>query len=238
MQLLDHTCPAPQQNLALEEALLLAAEDGTVGEVLRLWESADHFVVLGAGGAVEKEANREACERDGVAILRRCSGGGTVLQGPGCLNYTLLLDGEERAELRSIDSTNAAVLASVREALYETGISARQDGLSDLVIEGLKFSGNAQRRRKRWILFHGTILHGFDLALIGRYLREPEKQPDYRGQRLHAEFVRNVPVDVEEFKAALARQWNAQRVLVEWPEVEMRRLVAEKYSKASWNEAF
>jgi lipoate---protein ligase len=242
MQLLDYTCATPEENVALEEALLLAAEAGDCGEVLRFWESRKHFVVLGAGGAVAKETHSELCRAENIPILRRCSGGGTVLQGAGCLNYTLVLDREARPELATIESTNRAILSSVVQALSSCGVNAQIDGISDITASGAKLSGNAQRRRKRWILFHGTILHHFDLALISRYLREPEKQPDYRAHRPHAAFVQNVSVEPGEFKLALARSWTAKDLIKSDPPPtlrdQMQELVRHKYSQQSWNMAF
>ena len=79
MRLLDLTLPDPAANLALDEALLLAAEEGGA-EVLRLWELPTLAVIVGSGGSVAIDVNVEACAADRVPILRRASGGG----GPGC----------------------------------------------------------------------------------------------------------------------------------------------------------
>ena len=80
--LLEQTLPALDENLALDEAMLLAAEAGDGGEVLRFWEWPSAAVVLGAGGSIEIDVNEPACRADGVALHRRASGGGTVLLGP------------------------------------------------------------------------------------------------------------------------------------------------------------
>ena len=61
MKFLDLSLPDPAENLALDEALLLAAEDGTAGEVLRLWESPNYAVIVGAGGSVTIDVNVPAC---------------------------------------------------------------------------------------------------------------------------------------------------------------------------------
>jgi lipoate-protein ligase A len=48
MKLLDLTLPTPAENLALDEALLDAAEAGELpDEVLRLWEFPQAVVVIG-----------------------------------------------------------------------------------------------------------------------------------------------------------------------------------------------
>src|ERR1035441_6566637 len=84
---LDLTLPTPAANLACDEALLDACEEQGGGEVLRFWEPRDYFVVVGVSNHVAREVNRPACQRENLGVYRRCSGGGAVLQGPGCLNY-------------------------------------------------------------------------------------------------------------------------------------------------------
>ena len=91
MKCLDLTLRTPAENLACDEGLLDFCEGGCGHEILRFWEPQTHFVVLGHANRVATEVDREACERLGIPVLRRCSGGGTVLQGPGCLNYSLIL---------------------------------------------------------------------------------------------------------------------------------------------------
>ena len=94
MKYLDLTFADPKHNLACDEALGDNFEAADGGEVLRLWEPADHFVVLGYSNRIAVEVNVGACEVRGIPILRRFSGGGAVVQGPGCLNYTLVLGNE------------------------------------------------------------------------------------------------------------------------------------------------
>src|SRR5438309_11265473 len=90
MHHLDLTLPTLAENLALDEALLLDAETGGP-EVLRLWQWPRHAVVLGAGGKLADDVYEDACRADGVPILRRSSGGGSVLLGSGCLLFSLVL---------------------------------------------------------------------------------------------------------------------------------------------------
>ena len=91
MKYLDRTLRTPQENLAADEALLDWCEEESADEILRFWEPRQHFVVLGYSNRTRTEVNLDSCKKLDVPVLRRCSGGGTVLQGPGCLNYALLL---------------------------------------------------------------------------------------------------------------------------------------------------
>jgi len=213
-RLLDLTLPSPAENLALDEALLLEAEERLARgeapascETLRLWESSVPFVVLGVASRLAEDVDEDACAREGVPILRRASGGGTVLQGPGCLNFALVLSLEARGELRDVTRSYMAILDTIAAALGP-GEIVRQ-GTSDLAAAGKKLSGNAQKRTRRALLHHGTILHVSDLGRIARLLREPQRQPAYRAGRPHGDFLWNLPLPLAAIKARLAAAWKA-----------------------------
>ncbi len=205
-------------------------------DILRVWESPSYGVVVGMANAVESEVNVPACEEAGVSILRRVSGGGTVLQGPGCLNYSVILGIEPGGPLDSVNGANAFVMTRIRDALNplvkgEIEIA----GHTDLAIDGRKFSGNAQKRKRCGLLFHGTLLLDFDLGRIGRFLRTPSKQPDYRGSRDHDAFVRNIGVAKDAVIKALRRAWHAVEEDGGQPREEVERLLREKYATDEWN---
>src|SRR6516162_4348715 len=82
-------------------------------------------------------------------------------------------------------------------------------GHTDLCLGHLKFAGNSQRRRKNFLLFHGTLLLNCDLSLISELLLMPSLQPDYRASRTHADFVTNLNLPAETVKATLAQAWSA-----------------------------
>jgi lipoate-protein ligase A len=231
--LLDLTLRTPEENLALDEALLAAAEAGAGRETLRFWESPVPFVVLGVS---EKLAGVKlaACEADGVPVLRRSSGGGTVVQGPGCLDFALVLSLEARPTLRDVTRSYAEVIGRTARAL---GPDVEAAGTSDLAVGGMKVSGNSQKRTRAWILHHGTILLGFDLGLIDRYLEEPAKQPAYREGRGHRDFVLNLDLPVEEAKRRIAAAWDATPALA--PAVpDLSALIAERHGNREWTRRF
>lgn len=235
---LDHTWPTPAENLACDEALLDWCEE-TGGEVLRCWEATRPFVVVGYANKAAVEANLPSCAGHRVGVFRRCSGGGTVLQGPGCLNYTLILQIPEHGPLAGISGTNQFVMHRHREAMESLlNRPVTVSGHTDLALDGRKFSGNAQRRKRRALLFHGTFLHAFDLALIGKFLNFPSLQPDYRQDRAHLDFVMNLPLAPERIKARLRETWQAAAEDNRFPVESVQRLAAEKYATDAWNSKF
>ncbi len=247
MTRLDLSLPAPAAHLAADEALLDFCEAGNGGELLSFWEPRDTFVVVGYANKVATEVNVAACEAKGIPIFRRCSGGGTVVQMPGGLNYSLILPITEAGPTRSISAANQFIMeknrAAIECAFSKSAIGHRPSAISvrghtDLCLGDLKIAGNSQRRRKHFLLFHGTLLLNCDLSLISELLLMPVKQPDYRAGRPHGEFVTNVNLPAEKVKAALAGEWNANEDFKNPPLEEISRLAKEKYSTREWNFKF
>jgi len=239
MKYLDRTLQTPQENLACDEALLDWCEEGFTDEILRFWEPRQHFVVLGYSNKARTEVNLDSSKQLGVPVLRRCSGGGTVLQGPGCLNYALILKMQDDSPLTNITQANAFIMNRNRNALNPLlDGKVLIQGHTDLTLQGTKFSGNSQRRRHIFLLFHGSFLLDFDLALIEQTLRMPSKQPQYRRDRTHKDFLTNLHLQADAVKAAMRQVWNATIALDEFPEKRLQRLVREKYATDAWNLKF
>jgi lipoate-protein ligase A len=234
MDYLDLTLPTLFENLALDEALLLSAEAGESGEVLRFWEWPNLAVVLGAGCRLSEDVNPAACQSDDVAIARRSSGGGTVLLGKGCLLFSLILSYDRSPLVREIGPSYCYMLHRIQKALATIQPETTCSGTSDLAVAGRKFSGNAQQRKRHFFLHHGTILHDLPLELMSRYLQLPRRQPDYREGRSHASFLMNLPVTPTELKAMLQSIWEAKHVSAAWPQATVRRLTEEKYTRHEW----
>jgi lipoate-protein ligase A len=235
MRYLDLTLSHAADNLALDEALLLLAESGANGEVLRVWEVTRPVVVLGAGCKWADEVHDANCAADGVPILRRSSGGGTVLWGRGCLLYSVVLNYDRSPQLHEIGSSYAYILEQVSNAVRDVVPDIRPAGTSDLAVGERKCSGNAQQRKRRHLLHHGTLLYDFDLAQVGRYLLPPPRQPEYRAGREHTAFLCNLPLSGDELKRRLRDVWQATPAGEEYPAELVRQLVAEKYSRVEWN---
>jgi lipoate---protein ligase len=228
MKYLDLTLPTPAENLACDEALLdLCEADGGEG-ILRFWEAREHFIVLGYSNKAGTEANLERARLDGVPVFRRCTGGGAVLQGPGCLNYSLILP-----ITAQVSETNRAIMQR-----HAAALGAEVRGHSDLTIGDLKFSGNAQRRKRRYLLFHGSFLLNLDIERIERLLPMPSREPDYRHHRAHREFLMNVSLAGRKIQDELRKTWNVTESLCNVPADRIARLAKDQYASAGWTLKF
>ena len=126
MKLLDLTLPSPEENLALDEALLEQAEAEPIGsDILRLRESPQTAVIIGRSSRVHEEVDLAVCSEAGVPVLRRCSGGTSVVIGRGCLMYSVLLSYDRNPALRMVDVAHKFVLGNIADACQAISSASR-----------------------------------------------------------------------------------------------------------------
>ena len=235
MQLLEVSLASGAENVALDEALLEEAEEGRRDqELLRLWELPHLAVILGRSSRLAEEVRVAVCQQRSIEVVRRSSGGAAVVGGPGCLMYSLLLSYEQRPDLRHIDRTHDFVLGRIAAAFVPRLKSVAHRGTSDLALGPQKFSGNSLRCKRDWMLYHGTLLYDFPLALIGELLAMPPRQPEYRQRRNHDQFVTNLPLGREELRQLLIDAFDAREEAGDWPRGRVQRLVGERFGNAEW----
>jgi len=235
----DLSLPTPALQLACDDLLLDACQADPAYETLRIWQPETTFVVTGYTNHIMQEVHVDRCVERGIPLYRRTSGGGTVVQGPGCLNYALVLRMEQHPDFATIPSTNRHILGRIANTLgvlLKAPVEIR--GHTDLVTDGRKFSGNAQRRRESALLLHGTFLLAFALDVIEDLLPLPSLQPEYRGGRSHREFLTNIPLDAGTIIDALRRDWSADEVYGAFPLEPVRALAESRYLNHEWTYRF
>lgn len=226
-------------NLALDEALLEAAHEGRLTRpVVRTWMADSLAVVVGSSSRVDDEVDRQACRAEGVPILRRPSGGLTVVLGPGCLMWTVVAP--STSAVPAIDRIHAAVLDPLVAALVAAGRPVVRRGSSDIALvtgdEERKVSGNALRVRRGGVLYHGTLLDAFDLPRVARLLRHPPREPAYRARRNHSAFLANLALGRPALEAAVRRAFAANFTVTDWPRDRVAALVRDRYASEDWTE--
>ena len=132
----------------------------------------------------------ERARADGVPVLRRRGGGGTVVLSPGQVVLALVTEVsaafQNLAYFRTINNW-------FRLALGSLGIPGVEDrGISDLAIGDKKILGTSLYRRRKILFYQASLLVDNDLSLFDRYLEYPSKVPDYRRGRDHRGFCTNL----------------------------------------------
>ncbi len=157
----------PCYNLAFEQYVL---EHRLVGDYLLLWQNAN-TVVVGRHQNTEEEINRPFIEEHNITVVRRGTGGGAVYHDLGNLNYSFITDASTSDRLGLLQFTKPVV-----EALCKLGLQAEASGRNDILVDGKKVSGTAQRLHKNRILHHGTLLFESNPAMIAGALNaDPQK---------------------------------------------------------------
>lgn len=182
-----------EHQLAMDsETLAATTSDGHAR--FRVWRTESLTVVVGRGVEIAREVNLEACAKRCVPVLRRLSGGRSVVIGPGTLQYALALAHDGNSATASISAAKAFCNGLLLDALAIPRLRSHASG--DLVLEDRKVAGLALKRTREATLVHGTILLECDLTMLGELLLHPSREPEYRRGRAHAEFLRNLgPID-------------------------------------------
>ena len=215
-------------NLSFEEWFLRSVDTEGV-MYLFFYENTDSMV-LGKSLELEHEIHTH---KKHPPVYRRISGGGSVLHTQGNLNYALFLPLAAFPELMNVSLSYQRILGGVI-ARFPRGVSVQ--GYSDLNFlsrgKPRKFSGNAQCRKRGWILHHGTLL--YDKEAIRRvpwYLKPPPKEPAYRSGLKHRDFMTNVlpfysrAALIRAVRLGLAAAFNAELKTIPDPLKAARRVM-------------
>lgn len=249
LRFLPFSTSSPAEDLALEEAIHQCLEEGNSPNTWRVWQAVQPAVILGTGQESAKEARLDIARAEDVPVLRRHSGGGAVVIGPGALNFSAFYRLTDLPGSETIQGAMAGALKPIVELLAQWGIRPTAAGLSDLAVIGAdgtlrKIAGNSQARKKRSVLVHGTILADPDWPRIARLLNFPSSVPDYRAGRDHRTFLTSLkengaPAGLQSFSEGLFRTLASGIYMQAAPSDEellrAKQLLDEKYSRSDWN---
>lgn len=225
----------PAYNLAFEEFVLTNRREGAY---LLLWQN-DNTIVVGQNQNAEAEINRPFVEEHHIHVVRRSTGGGAVYHDLGNLNYSFITDVGCAEELAMERFTRPVV-----EVLKALGLQAEASGRNDILVEGKKVSGTAQRVTRDRILHHGTLLFDADPSMVAGALHvDPEKfrsksAKSVRGRIGNIRTFLKEDMDLPSFwaylKTALAGDGLIETTLTPQELKEVETLRANKYATWEW----
>jgi len=226
-------------HMALDEVLLDAVAAGRRPPLLRFWGWAQATLVLGSNQAVANELDLAAVERHGFTVVRRLSGGGTMLAEPGrTITWSLVTPAGPVAGMSFVESFAFLDRWAV-ETLRSLGVDAGYRPINDIVSPAGKIAGAAQARRRGALLHHVTMAYSMDSALLSELIRIGRPAISDRGVRSAEKRVS--PLDTllalsrAEVVAALAAASGARPGQLDTRELEAAAALAvAKYARRDW----
>jgi len=191
----------PAFNLALEQYIFDSLDKSNI--YFMLWQN-DNAIIVGKNQNTIEGINSDYIKEHHIKVIRRLSGGGTVYHDLGNLNYTFVVDAEQPSvmDLKKFGHI-------VAQALNQIGILAVVSGRNDILINGRKFSGNAQYVKDGRIMHHGTLMFDSNLSVLSNALKVSQSKIVSKGVKSIKSSVTNIykhlpiPMTLAEFKGHL-----------------------------------
>lgn len=211
----------PYLNLALEEYLvrhqLIAQED------LLLLYINEPCLVLGKNQSIYKELNFDFLRENRVKLARRISGGGTVYQDNGNLNFAFISSFEE-FKINNYRHFNQPIA----NALNKIGIAATMDKRNNLLLNERKISGNSQFTNRKNLISHGTLLVNADMNM----LRSSLKENDFAIETKAVASIKSAVMNISE----LSERINTAEVMRDFLKEELPISTTFDLSQEMWQE--
>ncbi|SMO39280.1 lipoate--protein ligase family protein [Melghirimyces algeriensis] len=206
------------ENMAIDEAILIAHSEGRVPPTIRFYGWNPATLTIGYFQRVNKEIDLNRVQERGLGFVRRPTGGRAVLHDQE-VTYSVIVEEGYPGMPTSVTQSYRAISMGLLHGFRNLGLQGEMIPLEteeekrkyaslgsaacfdspsnyELVIEGRKVAGSAQTRQRGVILQHGSILLGLDVDLLFDVLRFPS---DSVKERMKKGFIKKA-VAINELK--------------------------------------
>ena len=224
-------------NIATEEYILRNIEE----DVFLLYINAPSIIV-GKHQNTLSEINQAYVSLNNIPVVRRLTGGGAVFHDLGNLNFSFIVN-DEKDKAISFQKYTAPIL----DVLNALGVNAYLEGRNDLLIDGMKFSGNAKAFVMGRVIQHGTILFDSKIEELSKALKaNPLKFKDKAVKSVRSRVTTvnkhlKEPMQMDEFISLLQKRVrelypkSEQYCFNQTQRQQIQALCEEKYEQWDWN---
>ncbi|MDI6916647.1 MAG: hypothetical protein QMC80_02485, partial [Thermoplasmatales archaeon] len=172
-RLLDTGQLTASENIALDEALLEAKNNGNIPNTVRFLQFFPSVALLGYHQSLQQEIRIDFCKRNGIDINRRITGGGALYIDETQLGWEVICE-KQFFEIGIVNTNFFKMLCQpLIYALGKLGVNASFRPRNDVEVMGRKISGTGGTEEGDAFLFQGTLLVDFDIDTMLRALRIP-----------------------------------------------------------------
>jgi lipoate-protein ligase A len=234
-------------NMAIDRAVLVANSKCKVPPTVRFFGWSPPAISIGYFQSLEEEVDLDGCKRFGVDYVRRITGGGAVFHEDE-LTYSIVIPESHPEIPKNIMKSYGRICGALVRGLDHLGIESEYVPINDIVSDGRKISGNAQTRKSRTVLQHGTILMDVDVDKMFSLLRVPNEKikdkliADVKQRVISVKHILGEDIDFEKtaeaIKLGFEEEFNVELVEGDLTEEEIaltRKFEKECFSTREWN---
>lgn len=197
----------PRINLAIEIFLL---QEMKVDEPILLFYINEPSIIIGRNQNTIEEINKDYVDAHGIHVVRRFSGGGAVYHDFGNLNFSFIMP-DDGNSFRDFEKLTKPIV----QALHEMGVEGAQlKGRNDLVIDDMKFSGNAMYATNGRMFAHGTIMFDSDINEVVNALKVRKDKIESKGIKSIRSRVTNIKPFLPEDKQDMTTEAFREEILL------------------------
>lgn len=157
----------------------------------KIWKPDKNYIVLGKSDKIEtaiiKQENEDIDEK--YYILKRPSGGHTVVLSPKTLVIAVVVKTPELSPKQLFSQVNATTINALKGLKIS---NLNENGISDISIGDKKILGSSMHKNKNYLFYHAVLNVLEEPSFIAKLLAHPTSEPDYRKQRSHIDFMTNI----------------------------------------------
>lgn len=162
-------------NMAVDRAVLVTSSEDKVSPTVRFYGWKPSAISIGYFQSLEEEVDLDTCRKLGVDYVRRITGGGAVFHEEE-LTYSIVIPETHPQIPENILKSYGRICGAVMKGLENLGIESKYAPINDIITGGKKISGNAQTRKAKIVLQHGTVLTDVDVDKMFSVLKVPNEK--------------------------------------------------------------
>ena len=162
-------------NMAIDRAVMITNKEKKVPPTIRFYTWTPPAISIGYFQSLEEEVDLSFCNKIGIDYVRRITGGGAVFHDKE-LTYSIVIPESHPEIPKKIIESYGRICGAIIKGLNHLGIESKYAPINDIITNGKKISGNAQTRKEKTVLQHGTVLMDVNVDMMFSVLKVPNEK--------------------------------------------------------------